>query len=624
MRICLVVVVGVFLTGMCGVGFAGEQVMDNGVFVVTVKSGAAGVAVTTKGINGKATQLELVFRGKNGVPAALGKVDNKKSDDGESTVHFVAGDCDVVLSLGEREPFVTLDSSSKDCSVEVRVKTCYTVLPDLFGYDLVYDPSRFKGDRISVPAENFFLNLIEGNSAMVMCVWPNSDNKEKATKDPLVELLMAGEGVTRRVTGSRIEFVGRSVYVAVMEAKDIWYAQDVSKFQVQSPTRLEWKRPYDAQWRINTVVAEGKQSKDLMTRSQSYELLYKPADLKRSNEDPHKRFLSIEKSKVWSKGHPRVSEERTYQHIYPAWFDKKSTWVAMYSDNARNVMLGRVKATKDDNVYDLVVFYPLDRGKNTPEDTPMDVFTPTDIMRNTLGKGPCEYVIDLEGIKPVRSSGTKDRKLVGNATCSIWKDYVNRRLGPLRKKEKLSDKNKAELIIGIEDAGIFLHAVYDRIMAYNKFNDDFLAFAAESKEDTKVKVIAERVGVISDSMKAMLVKYDLEKFKERLDYCDETTVEISAQLNDGTAEYNPVQKLGQSFRKLGQAQDNAVSDCRRYVKSLRHEVSFVESSVPEVVAFVAAVRDKCAGILRRAHPKELLHSDSSMPRAHPDRDPDWE
>ncbi|NQT88462.1 hypothetical protein HQ560_16970 [bacterium] len=41
-----------------------------------------------------------------------------------------------------------------------------------------------------------------------------------------------------------------------------------------------------------------------------------------------------------------------------------------------------------------VVAYPVDRSRHTP----LDVFCLTDIMRQALGVGPCQYVLDLEGL----------------------------------------------------------------------------------------------------------------------------------------------------------------------------------------------------------------------------------
>ena len=51
------------------------------------------------------------------------------------------------------------------------------------------------------------------------------------------------------------------------------------------------------------------------------------------------------------------------------------------------------------------VIYPLGRANTTP----LDAFTVVDIVRATLGVGPCEYILDLEG---------QQGQYKGRATCA--------------------------------------------------------------------------------------------------------------------------------------------------------------------------------------------------------------
>src|SRR5262249_57020136 len=53
-----------------------------------------------------------------------------------------------------------------------------------------------------------------------------------------------------------------------------------------------------------------------------------------------------------------------------------------------------------------VVVYPINRVKQTP----LDAFTVVDVMRNTLGVGPCEHILDVEGQKS---------EYRGRATCAV-------------------------------------------------------------------------------------------------------------------------------------------------------------------------------------------------------------
>ena len=51
------------------------------------------------------------------------------------------------------------------------------------------------------------------------------------------------------------------------------------------------------------------------------------------------------------------------------------------------------------------MIYPVNRVNETP----LEAFTVVDLVRNTLGVGPCEYILDLEGNR---------LEYKGRATCS--------------------------------------------------------------------------------------------------------------------------------------------------------------------------------------------------------------
>src|SRR5207247_7761028 len=53
-----------------------------------------------------------------------------------------------------------------------------------------------------------------------------------------------------------------------------------------------------------------------------------------------------------------------------------------------------------------VVIYPINRVKQTP----LDAYTVVDVMRNTLGVGPCEHILDVEGQRTVYQ---------GRPTCGV-------------------------------------------------------------------------------------------------------------------------------------------------------------------------------------------------------------
>lgn len=597
--------------GLGGSALAGQ--LDNGRLVVAGPSWGA-LVVETKGAGGKPTRLELRLCGSGDGAAAVDKAEAK----GAGALRIAGGGVEADLTLEKKQLFLTVTPAKPGGWLEVRVRSRYAVLPDFFGYDVVYDPLRFKSDGFLVPAENFLLNFVEGNRAIVMCTWPGSlanakggEGQPAAAKpegrDPAVRLALDGQGGERRVAAARIELLGGPVNVAVLEHDNLWFDQDVAAFKALTPTKLEWKRPFDAHWRLDTLVAEGKKSKDNISRSQSYRFLYPPKDRFKpgENADIEDVRASVDQAKIWDKdGVPRVYEERTYGHIYQAWFSGQDTNIALPADDPFRAQREKGGMDKVENVYDRILVYPLDRDKSAPQETPVDVYTFVDIMRETLGQEPCAYVLDLEGVRGRGAGG--GTKIVDDATCSIWGGHIAKLIG----KKELTAEERQYLVRSLKDLTVFLHAVNDRIGEYSAFNDSMAKFAGEAKAG-KAGAAAARIEEISAAMTAALAKYNLAEFKKLLDGYDKAIAEEVAKVEAG--DHSGVKRLAR-LKDLGQSQDNAVSDCRRYVKAMRHEVSFVESVDPEAQKFVLAVRDMSQKMLRNPHPKELLHSDPNNPR----------
>ena len=93
-----------------------------------------------------------------------------KNDAGHKVLHITAGTAEADLSLGS-EGYVKITPGKNAASVEVRTGARYAVLPDFFADDVVFDPEHFSVPSLTVPAENFLLQFIEGGNTIVMCDW---------------------------------------------------------------------------------------------------------------------------------------------------------------------------------------------------------------------------------------------------------------------------------------------------------------------------------------------------------------------------------------------------------------------------------------------------------------------
>src|SRR4029077_6083657 len=91
---------------------------------------------------------------------------------------------------------------------------------------------------------------------------------------------------------------------------------------------------------------------------------------------------------------------------------------------------------------------------NRLAETPIQCYTPVDIVRNTLGVGPCQYILDVEGQK---------QEHVGRATCHV-RPLLNETYGAGQQKVKRAD---VEHYLG--DALDFVTHIRKRILAYVDF-----------------------------------------------------------------------------------------------------------------------------------------------------------
>jgi len=588
--------------------------LENRKLVVVVRPGAAGAVLHAKG-EGAVTRVELALVGAGGGAAKISRVELLRLGGSEAVLRLAAGGVSAEITLGAGRAFVEVKPAWGG-ALEVRANARYAVLPDFFADDTVYDARKFKAKRLTVPAENFLFQFSGGGRALVMCVWPGAkplaEGEAKPApapaangREPRVDVLFKGEGDARRVAGGRIEFVGRSVYVAVLEHAGLWHDEAVADWTGYKPTVIEWKRSFDAKWRATFIVAEGKETKDWHTRSQSFYF-----------KGPVKPGGKPWWSRKGNENEPRIWQEALSFMIYPCWFHGDATRLCLYADGAERRQSDKTnkqeqrkaqKARKEGkeyepklvyppNIYERVLIYPIDRLAGTP----VSVYTPVDIMRDTLGQGPCEYVLDLEGVKP-RPHGGK-REILEAATCPLWDKHVF----PLSRKAKggnLNEEDKKHLIQALEDMRTFVHAVHDRLREYKKWGGETAAFVkAEGGRSAALKPLADKVMKHLDALNGDVGRLKFEGPNTE-GFWDKRLGELIAQVE--ADKYDEVGQAGK-IRNLGNYQDQMVARCRRYVKGARQEAALADLADPEVRAFAEKLRAMTHQMLRNRHGKEGL------------------
>jgi hypothetical protein len=417
----------------------GEAVLENKALRIVAVPGQPGVAVFLKS-DAAAKRMEMAVLAKGaGQSEPVSKAQVTKSESGRSVLRVSTGAAEAEFSLGS-QGYVKISPGKNAASVEVRTGARYAVLPDFFADDVVFDPARFATPSLTVPAENFLLQFLEGGNTIVMCDWPGrlkhaeaKDATSNATgasakevhegAEPQVDLIFAGEGKARRIAAARIEFQDQPVYAGILEQKGIWRDEDATSLPTYKPTPIDWKRPFEARWRGDFIVAPGRHLADWPTRNQSFD--FKNTGNTQSGADPlDARFTAATSSKRsadwwdhgvtwWENGDadaPQIWQESLAAFfIYPTVFKGDEVRLCLYADQGKR---------DQSHVYEHVIIYPLGRVTATP----LNVFTPIDLMRETLGQGPCEYILDVAGIKPRPPGG--DRVTLAYATCGLWDSHI--------------------------------------------------------------------------------------------------------------------------------------------------------------------------------------------------------
>ncbi|MHC4403372.1 MAG: hypothetical protein ACYTG0_27250 [Planctomycetota bacterium] len=180
-----------------------------------------------------------------------------------------------------------------------------------------------------------------------------------------------------------------------------------------------------------------------------------------------------------------------------------------------------------------VIAYPLDR---TPA-TPLTAFCPVDVLRNTLGVGPCQYILQAEGL----ASET-------NSTPDNVMTWVEKQFESSRHKEQAAEIKK-RLDSMVEHVG---HAQM-RIAEY-------AVFARWVRETWTAPGSFERV---VDRMQKTL---PLDKGLKEPDQRARALADQVVALIDKDDALADCRQLGAALRGIGADQDRTLSKCRMAVR----------------------------------------------------------
>ena len=169
----------------------------------------------------------------------------------EVSVVFSAGQKDIRGNFSlDNQGTLKVKPSANMNGIAVFSPIRYGVLPGRILDDVIYDPKKLPArDRLHLPSERSFVGLLEGRDGLVVCAWPEGNQR--------IEMLLEdGEEGVRRVKAIELELDGRSAYLRVLAARGMWHEHKLLVSYLEKDVEIGWKRPFSAKWKTHLVEGE--------------------------------------------------------------------------------------------------------------------------------------------------------------------------------------------------------------------------------------------------------------------------------------------------------------------------------------------------------------------------------
>ncbi|OHB83449.1 MAG: hypothetical protein A2V98_05670 [Planctomycetes bacterium RBG_16_64_12] len=447
------------------------------------------------------------------------------------------------LEMGQA--FVATEARGGTTGLRVRAPCRFVVLPDFFADDIVVDAAEIPADQAELPSENFLLSMLPDREAIVMSVSSSRDTDARIT--------LSGQDGERVIDGSEIRYGEEGkIWVAVIEGRDIWHVREITDEDAGRSIPLDWTAPYAAQWRVDW------RRTDKLTGS--WEMI---AQTTSGQFEKHGWFGSPtmipEDRKRWTTVLGRF--------LYPCWVDQ-------HGQGHLQPFASRMRFEGP------ALIYPINRVPQTP----LTALCVVDVVRATLGVGPCEYILDVEG------QGTA---MKGRATCAN-RDTLDPIYAAGRQKEE-----RATIEESLTEVLIFVEHIRSRIDAYVDFGHQTLAYLDAQKKAHPE--LSDFLAEMESLTRAIDERFDARKDKiQTSQYVAGLTEKFRATLLDyeGPDALEKCKEITGAIVVVGGNQDELVGECRMAVKVLRQRAGLAMAADPRAAEIATEIRRRTQQILR--------------------------
>ncbi len=220
--------------------------------------------------------------------------------------------------------------------------------------------------------------------------------------------------------------------------------------------------------------------------------------------------------------------------------------------------------------------YPIERDRATP----LTLYCPTDVMRNTLGVGPCQYILEAEGI------GTGAAPTADKVTEWVERLFERNR----------DERSKDQIIERFDEMIKLLEQTQTRIEQYKIFAEQLLTIIKE-KRDSLQDIAAEidRLGLTVQTIQQVIdSKMNIQNPPQ---YAHERTQKIIALIGKEDV-LSDCKKLCSEIRSAGAAQDYVLAKSRLLTRWLKQQCIMIRGRNPSAKEITQPVQEHIANILQ--------------------------
>jgi hypothetical protein len=341
---------------------------------------------------------------------------------------------------------------------------------------------------------------------------------------------------------------------------------------------LDWRMPYAALWRVDWSTPN--------KLTDSWEMLLQHPDGRYLMQDwfgqdpaAGQRFGAEFGARDWNKPNRQRWNPVLGSFPFPCWVDNDG------SAHLQPILLRRDRKSDGEPLFvGPTLIYPLDRVRTPPFTTPLEKLTIVDLVRMTLGVGPCQYILDLEGQK---------RNSRGVATCYA-RDVINAIY-----KEGRQLQNGPVIEEHLDLCVAFISNVRERIDLYVQWGRDMRAYLEEHK-----RLHPGQAPFLDESL-SVVQRLD-QLFEERREkvrtpaFAEQQAKNFRVELLKltGPDAYDKCAAQMSVFTSIGGTQDDLVAACRTVVKTLRQRAGIALAVNPDVKDVATEIRNRTQAILR--------------------------